>query len=604
MLRERACRAQGNVVSIAVPGHEVRLQPQPRQQVKHAEIGGADGGLGHLRPRQRLSQRMLFFRRECRGRGDVAAERPFQLARQAALCPVEGLADLGEGHGELAKHVGILRPLAGEEERDLAVIVRRVFGVVDAARVVKPRRGRWHRVQGDAELVFEIFHRCGDDGQGRLRGFRPIGFPQRQGQIGKEGASALHQRLMTLLQRRPEGLGGWPTPDQKLRRPVSQCRRLLGGELVRVLFQREVKVGAAESEGAHPRATRLVAPVNPRPGFTVQVEGAVVEIALGIRLVDERGRQHLAVQGQRCLDEARDAGSTLAVADHRLDRADGARLRLRPGFAEHLAQRLRLRLIADDGAGAVSLDEPDARRGEAGLGVGATKSAELALRARRRESFVATVAGGAHAADHCVDPVAVALGVGQTLQDDRGHSFAQHDAVGGGVERLALPARGQRVRLAEGDVGVRGLHDVGAHGHRHVASSCLQLANTRLHGGQGRPAGRVDRVVGAAEVEAVGHPPHRHIGENAGEGILRPRRQHLLDLLQDLLAGDAQSVHRVEQGQARAESVGHGHGVPAAADAENGAGALSVEGAVGIAGVGQGVPHGFQQVQLQRLDRM
>ena len=64
----------------------------------------------------------------------------------------------------------------------------------------------------------------------------------------------------------------------------------------------------------------------------------------------------------------------------------------------------------------------------------------------------------ADAEQHRVDPVAVALGVGQPLEHEQRRALAHHEAVRAGVER-ARPGGGQRADLAE-------LHE---RGHVHVA---------------------------------------------------------------------------------------------------------------------------------------
>ena len=72
----------------------------------------------------------------------------------------------------------------------------------------------------------------------------------------------------------------------------------------------------------------------------------------------------------------------------------------------------------------------------------------LADRVRRGDAFALAIAGAAHAADHGVDPVAVALGVGQALEQECGCAFAHHKAIGAFAER-ARAGCAQRADLAE-----------------------------------------------------------------------------------------------------------------------------------------------------------
>src|SRR5262249_23630165 len=95
--------------------------------------------------------------------------------------------------------------------------------------------------------------------------------------------------------------------------------------------------------------------------------------------------------------------------------------------------------VADDGAGAVRLDELDLGGRDGGALVGALEGADLALLARRGEPEAAPVRRGAHALDDGVNAVTVAFGVGGALQDQHRHALAEGDAVGGRAEGLALP---------------------------------------------------------------------------------------------------------------------------------------------------------------------
>ena len=100
-----------------------------------------------------------------------------------------------------------------------------------------------------------------------------------------------------------------------------------------------------------------------------------------------------------------------------------------PG-SEDLRQGLDLDHVADGRARAVGLDVADRRGIDARLGIGALERPHLALEARRGQSPAAAVAGGPDPLDDGVDPIAVALGVGQPLEDHGGDALADHDAVG------------------------------------------------------------------------------------------------------------------------------------------------------------------------------
>ena len=74
-----------------------------------------------------------------------------------------------------------------------------------------------------------------------------------------------------------------------------------------------------------------------------------------------------------------------------------------------------------------------------------------------------------------VDPVAVALGVGEPLEHHARDAFADDDAVGAVVEGTAAPRRRQRVGLREaheGDGAVGAVHRADEH---HVGVAAAQL---------------------------------------------------------------------------------------------------------------------------------
>ena len=231
------------------------------------------------------------------------------------------------------------------------------------------------------------------------------------------------------------------------------------------------------------------------------------------------------MQRQRRVDQPGQPGRALGVADQRLDRPDDATRRAGPGLAEDLGQRLDLGQVARRGAGAVRLDVADGRRRRLPPSHRPARAPGPGPRRGRGQPLGPAVAGGAHALDHGVDPVAVALGVGQPLEHDDGDALADHDAVGRGVERPATPPRRERVRLAERQVGERVLDRVRAAQDHHVGRARLQLADRQRGRRQRRAARGVDRVVRAAQVEPVRDPARRDVQQDAGERVLGPLGQ-------------------------------------------------------------------------------
>ena len=120
--------------------------------------------------------------------------------------------------------------------------------------------------------------------------------------------------------------------------------------------------------------------------------------------------------------------------------------------AEHVSHALRFDDVAHAGRCAVAFNQRRGSGRQAGILPGALDGEFLADRVGRRNALSLAVARSADAAQHGVDLVAIALGIGQTLeQEDRG-AFAHDEAVGSlGVGAGA--GRRERADLAELDEG-------------------------------------------------------------------------------------------------------------------------------------------------------
>ena len=289
----------------------------------------------------------------------------------------------------------------------------------------------------------------------------------------------------------------------------------------------------------------------------------------------------------------------LRVADHRLDRADGARLDVRAGFREHRFERGNLRAVAGDGAGAMRLDQPDRGRREIRHAVGAAQRHRLPFRARRRQALVAPVARSADALDarrRCASPSRIAS-AGAAQHDER-DPLADRDPVRGGIEGAALAAWRQRLGLREGDEVERVLEGVAAADDDHVAGPRLELLHREANRRERRTAGRVDREVDATEIETVGDAPGNDVEQHAGKRIFRPFRERVEDF-------GRRAVD--ERRQRRAHGVTLPERARAAADAEDDGRAAAQFGigdvAIREARVDQRGAHDVERQQLQRLDR-
>ena len=175
--------------------------------------------------------------------------------------------------------------------------------------------------------------------------------------------------------------------------------------------------------------------------------------------------------------------------------------------------------------------------------------ADLAAGVRVGQAGGPAVAGHAGAADHGVDAVAVALGVGQALEHDDAGALADQDAVGVAVERPDPLARRQRAELGEHAPERDVVAVVHAAGEHDVAAAGRQLAHRVVDGDQRGRAGGVHRVRRAAQVEPVGQPGRGQVGHQPDRGLrcLRP------ELVGEGLRGRASSRVCVEVRQQLAE---------------------------------------------------
>ncbi len=382
-----------------------------------------------------------------------------------------------------------------------------------------------------------------------------------------------------------------------------------------MLLEDDVVVGAAEAEGrdggAAGRRDRAL------PGLSCQIdeERRAFRIDGRVELPNvDRRRQHLVVQREHGLEQARGAGGALEVAYLRLDRAERHAARRQASLAESLDQALGLGRVADLRRGAVGFDEPDGARREPGLLPGTLNSQELAARIGGGDPLALAVARGAHAADHRVDPLAVAFGVGEPSQHERDRALAHDEAVGVGVEGPAAVGR-QRANLGELHEGRRGHRAVDAAGDHGVDPSLQQQADGRVEGRERRGAGRVGGEVGAAQVERVGDAPGDDVAQLAGHRVLGDGGQLRADPGREALQqGAARGFgKRPELGKRLelAPDLGQQHAegrqfVQLAAErvAEDDRGALGVDlPGAGVAGIGERVARAAEGPLLRHIHR-
>ena len=295
---------RGDEFADAVSDHGARLDAETHPQLRQRVLDGEDGRLGH-RGRGQPPRRLRRVRVGVDEGAQVRAER--RGAQFGAA--VEMAAEHPVLRVQIARHVRVLRALAGKHEGDAGI------GAARAATL------------------------CGGTGRGQL--------PCSVGAIGgddeaavREGAPAELQRAGHIGERRV-GRAGQAGSEVGARR--RQCRRgarrdhqqLRGGRCGRArrrgrrLLEHHVHVGAADAEGTDAGAARrrTARPVL-APGIDVEGGGGEVDLRIGA-LVVQRGGQHAALERQGGLDEPDHTGGGIQVPDVGLHRAErtGAELR-------------------------------------------------------------------------------------------------------------------------------------------------------------------------------------------------------------------------------------------------------------------------------------
>ncbi len=165
------------------------------------------------------------------------------------------------------------------------------------------------------------------------------------------------------------------------------------------------------------------------------------------------------------------------MPDVGLHRTYGASAVSRIVGTEDASQCFDFGSVTSYGAGAMSFDQFDGGRRESGVFVGAIECHHLPGRTRRSQAQVAAVAAAADAFDHGVNLVAVALRVGETLEDKHGNAFGDDDAVGGGIEGAATSTRRQCMRVAETQVVAGLVVSVGGAQQDDIAGAGAQLVD-------------------------------------------------------------------------------------------------------------------------------
>ena len=594
--------AEGGQLAITVTGIGFGSHTEGGKHRAGPEADSAEGGLGDFRC-TKLRFILLPGGLVKSGPGvdefGQAALSATAVGGKCAICVLEGFQELRELDRQVLEHPGILGTLSRKKYRQAAGGFTpgkegAVGGIPGTLTTLAAQHG---------QSTFHLGRRLG----GRLvhDHDQAAGLPQIEtapgllGSQAQSGPSFIRRKIFqvgfqTTLVSRTEGC------QLYVALPVGRCFERL------VFLEQAVEVAATKTERADAGPAGVIPARYPRPGLGVDIEWRTCRSDGILRLLHLDGRrQGLVVERHGRLDQAGSAGRSLGVADLGLDRTDGAPGGI--GDAKDFLERRYLDGVSDLGAGAVGFNQLDGLRVDTTLLVGPLQGFLLTGRTWLVDGTCAAVAGGSDPLDDRVNPVAVALGIGQALDDDDPEPLTQGGAVGVDIKWLGMSGRGERRRLAEAGVHEDVVESVDSTGHHHVGLAGGQLEGGQVEGAQGTAAGCIYDAIGAAEVEVLADPSCDHVAEQAGEGIFLPGHIGVTDALHDVL-GDGFGDTGVFQGFAPAGMPKTGaerhDQLQRAGDAEDHADPIAVEVPFrGVAGILERLVDSDQAKQLRGIDR-
>lgn len=214
------------------------------------------------------------------------------------------------------------------------------------------------------------------------------------------------------------------------------------------------------------------------------------------------------MQREHGLDQPGNPGRSLGMPEVALDRTQ----RDVPGAAVtgEVTECLRLHHVAEQGAGAVRLDEADVVRADPGRLPDTLDELLLCPAIGGGDPIAPPVLVDAAPAQHGVHGLAVGQSVAEPAQHQDRDALGPSDSVGRCAEGLASSVRRRETGLGVEDID-DGRHDqVGARCQGVVAVAGAQCACREVDGDERRGAGRVHRQARAFEVEMVRDPVGAH----------------------------------------------------------------------------------------------
>ncbi len=276
------------------------------------------------------------------------------------------------------------------------------------------------------------------------------------------------------------------------------------------------------------------------------------------------------------LDDPADPGRGLGMADVRLQRAQQKRLPRGPVLAVDGDQRLRLDGVAEPGAGAVRLHHVHLGGPASGGRQGLADDALLGGAAGRGQAVAGAVLAHGRAPYDGEDPVPVAAGVPEALDEQQAHALRPGGAVRRGGERLAAAVRRQPALPTELQEHARRRHHRDTAGQRQLAFALAQRLDREVQRDQRGGAGGV-------------HGDRRTL---KAEGVRQPARGH------------ARGAARQQMAVVAVGGLVQARPVVLVRGADEHAGVSSAQPLGGDTGALEGLPGGLQQQPLLGVHRL
>ena len=180
---------------------------------------------------------------------------------------------------------------------------------------------------------------------------------------------------------------------------------------------------------------------------------------------------------------------------------------------------VQLDRVADRGSRSVRLNVVHLQRIHAGLAERVLHDLLQGGRVGDRQPYAGPPVVDHRAPNHRPDPVAVRLGVAQALEHHHAAPLGPHIAVGGGIERLALPFGRQHHRVGAQLVDAPVQDRLHATREGEVRPALLQVGDRVVHRHHRRSARGVHRLGRTGQTEHEGHAPGGAVQVGAAEGV-------------------------------------------------------------------------------------